>query len=350
MQLEKVSVERFSLALDAPFLSSAAVFARRELALITVHGEDGSVGRGEVTPLAEIDGVTIDDACDALSTSSLGALTGLEPEALALALDKLGAQLPACAYAGLEAALCDLQARAMKLPLAQLINPEAGKTVLVNAVVSVQSPADVAAAGQHALDAGFTTVKLKVGFSDDRQRVAALRAAVGDAMHIRLDANGAWQAQEAIEKIDALAEFELELIEQPVAGNDVAGMSRVREATTVPLVADEGVRNVAQLQRHVELAACDGIAVKLASSGGLTRAWELVGLARKAGVFTIVTSSLDGPVGLATGVHFAAAIADNSRAHGLATANIYSQSTVPSWLTPVQGHIKLPATDGNGVD
>ncbi|MBJ7348484.1 MAG: hypothetical protein JHC87_07935, partial [Thermoleophilaceae bacterium] len=343
-------LERFSLALEAPFHTSAAVFSQRELALITVFGEDGTVGHGEVTPLEELNGISIEDACDALSGGTLDALVGLEPEALASELERLGARLPACAYAGLEAALCDLEARSLKLPLAQMINPQAAASVPVNAVISVQDPSDVAAAGERALDAGFSTVKLKVGFSDDRQRVEALRTAVGSEMHIRLDANGAWQVEEATEKINVLAEFRLELIEQPVAADDVAGMSRVREATAVPVVADEGVRTVAQLQHHVELAACDGIAVKLAPSGGLTRAWELVGLARKAGIFAVVTSSLDGPVGLATSVHFAAAVNDASLAHGLATADAYEDAAMPAWLTPSNGCITLPELSGNGIN
>ena len=117
--------------------------------------------------------------------------------------------------------------------------------------ISAIKPEEVAALGEHAVAAGFSTVKLKVGFADDRWRLEALRDAVGFQTLIRLDANGGWYTGEAIEQIQELQEYGLELIEQPVAPDDLAAMHRVRDASMVPIVADEGVRSVEDLDLHI---------------------------------------------------------------------------------------------------
>jgi o-succinylbenzoate synthase len=350
MRIANVRTERFSLPLLAPFQTSAGLVERRDLALFRVTTESGLTGTGEVTPLPQLDGITVSQAASALGDPLVNSLFGTEVEECAALLPELRDRLPRCSFAAVEAALLDLEARMLDLPLADMLAPEHDASVLVNAVIAAESADEIAAAGARVLADGYETVKLKVGFANDVWRVSALREAIGYGVRIRLDANGAWWASEAVEKIGHLLEFGIELIEQPVHADDLVGMNRVRETFNVPIVADEGVRGLDDLQRHIEEAACDGIAIKLAPTGGLTAARELADLAAKAGKFTIVTSALDGPVGLATGVHFASTVADNDLAHGLATAELLDPSVVPEWLQAKRGRIALPALAGHGVD
>ncbi|MGH8919647.1 MAG: enolase C-terminal domain-like protein, partial [Actinomycetes bacterium] len=88
----------------------------------------------------------------------------------------------------------------------------------VNALVPAVDPATAARLATEAVAAGMTTVKVKVGdgpLSDDADRVAAVRAALGPAGRIRLDANGAWDVDTAVAALDRLVGFDLELVEQP---------------------------------------------------------------------------------------------------------------------------------------
>jgi L-alanine-DL-glutamate epimerase-like enolase superfamily enzyme len=209
----------------------------------------------------------------------------------------------------------------------------------------------VADLGKLAIDSGFQTVKLKVGFaSDDRWRVEALREAIGFETLMRLDANGAWYTGEAIDLISELSEFGLELIEQPVAPDDLAAMHRVRDASLVPIVADEGVRTVEDLDLHVANGACDGVAIKLAQVGGITGASVLAGNAARAGLLTFVTSTLDGPVGLAAGLHFAAARSDFSVANGLATGGLFEETYASGLPQVVDGKLELSDAPGLGIE
>lgn len=350
MRIDSVRTERFSLPLLAPFQTSAGYVERRDLALVRISTDEGQSGTGEVTPLPQYDGITVSQAASALNDPLVQALFGMEIDETANLLPELRERLPRCSFAALEAALIDLEARLLGLPMADVLQSERSESLIVNAVIAAESADEIATAAQKVLDGGYQTVKLKVGFANDVWRVSALREALGYGVRIRLDANGAWWAGEAVQKIADLLEFGIELIEQPVKADDLPGMNRVRDSLNVPIVADEGVRSAEDVQLHIEQGACDGIAIKLAPTGGLTAAREMADLAAKAGLFTIVTSALDGPVGLATGAHFAATVADNDLAHGLGTAELLDPSVVPDWLQAANGRIMIPDLPGHGVD
>ncbi len=350
MKIETVRTERFSLPLLAPFQTSAGFVERRDLALVRITTEDDTCGTGEVTPLPQLDGITVSQAASALNDPLVHSLRGMPVDETSGPMTVLRDRLPRCSFAALEAALLDLEARILGLPLADMLQPKRDESLLVNAVIAAEDTDEIIAAAARVLAGGYETVKLKVGFPNDVWRVSALRDALGYGVRIRLDANGAWWAGEAVQKVASLLEFGIELIEQPVKADDLPGMNRVRESINVPVVADEGVRNLADVQRHIEQAACDGIAIKLAPVGGLTAAREMADLAAKTGLFTIVTSALDGPVGLAVGAHFASTVADNDLSHGLATAELLDPSVVPDWLHARDGRIYIPDLPGHGVN
>src|SRR3954465_14103276 len=104
----------------------------------------------------------------------------------------------------------------------------------------VPAEAETAAAAGEAARAGYTCVKVKVGVGDDAGRVAAVRAAAGPDMELRLPTNGAWAVDEAVATIEALAPAGLELVEEPVHG--VAAMRAVRERVAVRIAMDETAR------------------------------------------------------------------------------------------------------------
>jgi L-alanine-DL-glutamate epimerase-like enolase superfamily enzyme len=97
-------------------------------------------------------------------------------------------------------------------------------SVAVNATIGAEDRAGASAAALAAARAGYECVKVKVGTGDDAGRIAAVRAAAGPSMALRLDANGAWTVEEAIAAIEALAPAGIELIEEPVHG--LTGLAR----------------------------------------------------------------------------------------------------------------------------
>lgn len=348
MKIDRVELFAVRLPLAEAFHSAGGSTDVRDLGVLRLTDEDGQIGVGEITPYPDPAAPPLSDLIAAFDAGVREQL--LEAEIFDRGLT-LESPLPPAVEAAVDVALLDLLARREELRVADLIGVDVQEEVAVNATITAVDPDQVAELGRHAVDQGYSTLKVKAGFSRfDRERLAALREAIGFETLVRLDVNGSWHTNEAIEKINQFAEYGLELVEQPVAPDDLASMHRVRDATIVPIVADEGVRTVADLDLHIANGSCDGVAIKLSQVSGITAASVLAGNAGRAGLLTFVTSTLDGPVGLAASLHFAAARADFSLANGLATGGLFEETYAVGLPAVVDGALTLPDAPGLGIE
>ena len=213
--------------------------------------------------------------------------------------------------------------------------PAVRDQVAVNALVPAVGPEEAAA-----LAAGAAHVKVKVGDDGDVDRVAAVRAAVGPSGRIRVDANGAWDVDRAVAAVARLARYDVELVEQPVAG--LAELAQVRRRVAVPVAADECVRGVDDARALRRLGAADAVVLKVQPLGGVAAAMEV---AEAAGVPAIVTSMYETSVGLAAGLALAAALPELPWACGLGTASLLAADVVADPLVPVDGMLGVRRPD-----
>lgn len=348
MQIKQVEIFAVRLPLRTAFRSSTGEVDARELGVVRLTDEDGRIGLGEVTPYPDRGAPNL---AQELAQFDAGLSRWLRQQAFDDQAPTLPTDASPPVLAALDTALLDLRARRSGLRVAELLGAEDQFEVPVNTTITAREPEVVAELARRARDDGYTTVKLKVGHSaSDEVRLAALRDAIGFEMLVRLDANGSWSGDQALDQVSKLEDYGLELIEQPVASDDLEAMRRVRDAASVPIVADEGVRTLNDLEVHRAAGACDGIAVKLSQSGGPSAAAELIKSARLAGMLVFVTSTLDGPVGLAAGLHLAAAKADFGLANGLATGELLARSYA-NGLPPVKrGVIAVADAPGLGIE
>jgi O-succinylbenzoate synthase len=212
--------------------------------------------------------------------------------------------------------------------------------VPVNAIVPAVGPDEAA---RMAASAGCGTVKVKVAepgqaLGDDRDRVAAVRDAVGPGVAIRIDANGAWDVPTAAHAIAALARHDLQYVEQPCA--TLAELAQVRRLVDVPIAADESIRSAEDPLRAARAAAVDVVVVKVAPLGGVRRALQVVDAA---GLPAVVSSALDTSVGLAAGLALAAALPDLPFACGLGSGLLLAADVTDDPLHPVEGHLTVRA-------
>ena len=224
--------------------------------------------------------------------------------------------------------------------MAQLIAAGAVRSVAVNATIGAPDRAGAAEAAARCAEAGFRCLKLKVGIGDDAGRLAAVRAAVGDKMAIRVDANGAWQSpDEAVAHLRTLAPAGIELCEEPVHGLEAMRATRVR--SPVPVAMDE----TAAERGAAGSGAADAVCLKISRCGGISGLLRDARAARAAGTKVYVASSLDGPLGIAAGLHAAAGLrASGPVAYcGLATLAAFEDLDV---LAPQNGEIAVPAGPG----
>jgi O-succinylbenzoate synthase len=211
-------------------------------------------------------------------------------------------------------------------------------TVAVNALVPALSPEAAAQAAAEAASAGIGTVKVKVGTgaAADLDRVAAVRAAVGPAMRIRLDANGAWDLEEASAVVPRLAAYDIELVEEPVSGLDE--LARLRRRVGVPVAADESLRSLEDARRLARIGAADAVVLKVQPLGGVRAA---LAVAEAAEVPVIVSSMLETSIGLAAGLALAACLPELHYACGLGTATLLAADVVNEPLVPVNGSLEV---------
>ena len=177
--------------------------------------------------------------------------------------------------------------------------------------LSAGSADDLAAAARDRVADGFWTLKIKVGTdaATDVARVRAVRDAVGPDVTIRLDANQGWTPDEAVTVIRALEDADLgvEFVEQPVLGEDVEGLARVRARVGLPVMADEALFTLVDLDRIIRLQAANLVNVKLAKCGSLGVALEQLRRATDAGVGTMVGSMMETAIGVGAAAAVAAA-------------------------------------------
>ncbi|HEU4328516.1 MAG TPA: enolase C-terminal domain-like protein [Roseiflexaceae bacterium] len=360
-RIDQVNWLPFRLPYRTVFATAHGAAALREGVLLRLEA-GGLTGLGEASPVRAFGGGTAADALELLAglAPRLRGLTLEEAEALLVGLPDLpGGAAVAC---GLDTALCDLRARMLGLPLATLLVREAEqlglggrlrRAVAVNATVGAADTAVACGQAGAAAAAGFGCVKLKVGVcpSDgaELERIAAVRATLGPDLRLRLDANGAWAVEQAIRILRAAARYGLELVEQPVAADDLAGMALVRARCGVPVAADEPVGTPAQARRVLAADAADLLVVKPMLAGGQRPALAVAALARQAGCGAIVTTTIDSGVGNTAALHLAAALPPETPACGLATGALLEADLTLDAPQPQAGLLALPDAPGLGI-
>jgi len=189
---------------------------------------------------------------------------------------------------------------------------------------------------------GCTTAKVKVAqagqsLADDLARVAAVRAVLGPAGRVRVDANAAWTLEQARRALDELAVHDLEYAEQPCAA--LADLAALR-GRGVLIAADESVRKAQDPLRVALAGAADVVVLKVAPLGGVAPA---LAVALGCGLPVVVSSALDTSVGIAAGVALAAALPDLPYACGLATTSLLTADVVRDGLDGRGGTLPVGA-------
>ena len=371
----RAELHPFRLALRAPLVTGGMSIRYRAGFLVALSA-DGVTGWGEASPLPGWSRTSLLETEAALRSATDGLDRGGEAV--------LGTLLAAMhdtphARAGVAGAWADLQARRAGLRLAEhlVANPTlasasevavnapmaapaarttaAGRVpveVAVNALVAAPAPSEVERAAHDAVEAGFGTVKLKVGAAApavDVERVRVARAAMGTEAELRLDANGAWDEPTALDVLSRVRDCDVAYCEEPVAGIDA--IAAVGERSPIPVAVDESIRSEADAARALD-AGVSNLIVKPQALGGPDAGLSVAARAREVGASVTVTSFLDSAVGLAHALHVAATVdataSQSGRAHGLATAGLLSEDVAdPPPIT--SGAMPLPLSPGIAV-
>lgn len=345
----KLSLVPIAFTFKVPILAAYGRIAERR-GFRVVFEHDGVTGRGEAMPLPQFGTESMNDCRQALERFVSDRL----PESLA-DIEPLTESLKAtpAARSAIEGAMLEFVSRRLKLPIAQLMGGSKTKSIQVNALIEGENAHALAEAARVAVEAGFSTLKIKVAarsLSVDAQRLAAVRRVVGPNVKLRVDANGRWSESMARAALRGLESMNLELCEQPVALHDVESLRRIRQAVPCAIAADEALLvegAAARLLEAYPVSAAQVLVIKPMALGGLLPALALVKRARELGVESYVTTSLDGPIARAAAA-LLASVLWSPYAHGLSTFELF-EGVTPDRFTPVGGSIQAFNELGWGV-
>jgi L-alanine-DL-glutamate epimerase-like enolase superfamily enzyme len=323
-----------------PQRTAHGVLRTRELIEVSVTGDDGLVGHGEAAPLESYDGVATDTVIAALNAyRPVLADAGTPQPGTLIDRCREAADLPQ-ALAAIDLALWDLGGLRAGKPVSEMLTDAPATTVAVNATVATAQRDLAAELAAGAVSAGFNCVKLKVGLGDDLERVRAVREAIGPITSLRLDANGAWSVDGAAKLLDAMSSYGLELVEEPVRG--LSNLQDLRERVAVRVAIDES----ASLPGALTARVADAVCLKVSRCGGISGLLAAAALVRASGAEVYLSSTYDGPLGIAAALHAAAALSPLPPC-GLATLDLFDDYPTPF---PVHaGQIAVPNAPGLGV-
>lgn len=226
---------------------------------------------------------------------------------------------------------------ALELACGEVPNPNRSE-VPVNVTVPAVAP-DIAAS--LVLESGATTAKVKIGNPgdteiDDEERLAAVRNALGDSGHLRIDVNGSWDLATATSRLESLARFDLQYVEQPVA--TASEMAELGRRTGILMAADEIIRQSDHPLRALEESAADVLVLKCQPMGGVRRVVEL---AAQVSIPVVISSALETSVGMYAGLLAASLLEYLPYACGLGTVALSEGDPTTEPLLPRNGMIEI---------
>ncbi len=310
MRIVSVEARPWTLSLVAPFaIARRTAYAAHNVQIVVRTEDPQLTGWGESAPVGYVTGESVHSVQEALGQAA-ALLEGQSVDRLGPLWARAAEALPHApsARAGLEMALADAWGKRWEMPLWQHFGGR--KTTLATDItVPLVSPEQAGVLAGEAWLGGFRALKIKVGDPEgheaDLARIAAIVQAAPQA-RLRIDANQAFTPDGAVAFMQAVLRTGalIDLLEQPVAKEDVPGLKYVKARISVPLLADEAARDVAQVVHLLKEDAADGINVKLMKSG-LAGAVQIAALCRAWGKKLMLGCMLESGLGIAAAAQMA---------------------------------------------
>jgi L-Ala-D/L-Glu epimerase len=349
----------YRLPLVEEFATSGGRTSFRYGAIVKVDVSNGAGGTGEVAPLP----LSSSTAVEQTLVPVPALWSSLRGRSLGEALEILGEYVETGAYpssllCGIEMALLDALAKWKQWSLAALLSEDESwsaspETVSVNFLVGTGDPATCVHRAHTAVASGFTCVKLKVGLWHQAEReielVAAVREAVGPDINLRLDANGAWNLDEAIAVLTGCQPYHIQYVEQPLPAENLDHMRVLRQEVSIPVAADESVTSPVSARSIIDKEAADILIVKPQMVGGLSASRQIIVEAGTRGLRAVLTSSIESGIGVAATLQLVASLPQRELACGLGTLPLLADDLILEGLPICAGALAVPEGAGLGV-
>ena len=355
LPIRMVEVFGVAIPLVGPGFKNAYITkTAQKSALVRLTAEDGSVGLGNIDPSPGYSVETIEQSLVALRDRLAPLIKGTDagnPHQMVHTMDAaLAGYLDA--KAAIEMACIDLLARRLGIPVHQYLGGAMVSRVRFNAWIGIVRPDEAAAEALKWFERGFRSAKVKVGggIAADRDRIMAVREAVGPTMALRADANAGYSVEDAIVLGRLLEPMNMQLLEQPVADDDLAGMAKVRQAIGIPVMADESITDHESLIAVIRANCADIVKLKVMKQGGFLKTRRMLETATAAGMKVVIGHGFG--LGINTVADIMLACTSTDVLEGLECVGPLktSDDIVTRKLDISSGQLAVPDGPGLGVD
>ncbi|SKB63292.1 o-succinylbenzoate synthase/o-succinylbenzoate synthase,TIGR01928 [Parapedobacter luteus] len=306
MNITTITIYRFSIRME-PFTIATGTMNHAQNLLVRIATDTGMEGFGECSAFPAIVGET-QDTCFVVAQAFARIWKGKDAlditERLA-ELDAYTAKNPTVKSA-FDMALFDLVAKHAGLPLYRYLGGEA-RQVVSDITIGIGPLATMVATARRYATQGATAIKVKVGndVNTDVAKIAAIRQAVGPKIAIRIDANQGWTFRQAIFALQAMEAIEVEFCEQPLHTSDDELLYALRQAVSIPIMADESCYSARDARKLARNRSCDYINIKLAKSGGIHEALKIHQVCQQERIACMIGGMLESRLAVTANLHLA---------------------------------------------
>ena len=353
LNLQKLELREIVLPLKAPFETSFGTTNERRILIVRVFDRDGAMGYGECTAPENpfYNHETIETAWSIIGGFIAPILARAK---VTCAAEVSGALAPIrgnrMAIGGVEAAIWDLEAKLAYKPLWQHLG---GSRREINCGVSIglQKSAELLLEKvSHEIESGYQRIKLKIKPGQDIELVKTIRQEYPDIL-LSVDANSAYQLGRDTELLKKLDDFNLLMIEQPLAAGDLVDHAKLQRVLKTPICLDESITCLADAKHAIELGACRIINVKLGRVGGHSEAQAIQEFAAQNNVPVWCGGMLESGIGRAHNIAMSTLQGFTLPGDVSASARYWDEDIIePPVTVSDEGTIKAPAGFGIGYE
>jgi L-Ala-D/L-Glu epimerase len=323
-----------------PFVIARGSTSEHRLMRIRITDDDGVEGWGEAAP-NRFYGETTETAIAALArlTPIVEACDPWALEDVEVEMNR-ALRFNGSVKSAISAALHDLAGKRLGIPVYKMWGLDPAKAPLSSFTIAIAANDDELRSRVEQA-AAYPVLKVKLGTDHDAHIIRTVRQVAPDKI-LRVDANAAWTAKQAVCMIDVLLECRVESVEQPLPPHDLEGLRFVRDRSVLPIIADESCVVATDIPKLVGVV--DGINIKLSKCGGLREALKMIATARAHGMFVMAGCMIETSLGITAAAHFAPLL-DSADFDGAAllSDDPYSGATIAG------GKIVIPDAPGLGV-
>ena len=352
MKIKSISLYLAVIPLNITFSTSLGSRDTTKNIYIKLESDDGLVGWGECCPYPLINGESPETAM-VVGKMLAENLIGADPTDLEGIMSKMDSTIygNTSIKSAIDIACHDIKAKSLNIPLYEMLGGTLEKELITDYTISVAPPEVMAAKAIVAKEAGYQTLKIKLGKTGtvDVERIKAIREAIGFDVKLRVDANQGWKIQEAISTLTSIAPYNIQYCEEPINRRNSFRLKKVTNNAPIKIMADESLLDHYDARMLIKNNQCDYFNIKLGKSSGLLKATKILKEAEEAQIDCQIGGFLESKLVFTANCHLA---------HSSAQVKFYDfDSPLFMAIDPIvggmrykeNGLIELPETAGLGL-